>query len=270
MNLRTASLVAAAVAAPAMANITISVTPASAPNAFGSPSYASWYGNAVYAIENSLSTYGAAGPSQYNVAPAVMDYRDNFVTSFNSWRADVNPGTSYGPGYASELGNRLAFGLHITGSAGETFSISQLSFTGQSSEPGNSLGFSFGLGAYNYSDQYVGINYGGNGVKGGGDDLLITSGANTQLVHEIVGRGSGNAWWPQVPADGATPQEAIDNVAAYLSQYGAILFSGTYTLLENANPIAMGSGGVTFIPAPGSAALLGAGGLVALRRRRRN
>lgn len=254
-----------AIAAPAMADITISVTPASAPNAFGSPSYAGWYANANYAIENGLSTYGAAGPSQYNAAPSTMDYSQNFVTSFNSWQGQTNPGTAFGPAYGSELGNRLAFGVHVLGN-GQQFSISQLSFQGTSTD--GSLDFAFNPGDYSYSDQYIGINYGADGIKGTGDDFRITSGPATQLVDELVGRGSGNAWWPAVPDNGATPELAIQNMESQLAASGPINFSGTYSLTDGTNTLALGQGSVTFVPAPGAFALLGLGGLVAGRRRR--
>lgn len=208
----------------AQGGVTIDVVPALAPNGFGSPSYGSWVANATYAIENGLSSYGPSGPDQYNAVSGPLSYSDIFVTSFNSWLGQANPGDVFGPAYANELGNRLLFGLHIVADEGQQFSISQLSFVGTSTDPDNALGFGFAAGSYNYSTQYLGINYGGDGVKGGGDDLLITGGANTQLINELVGRGSGNAYWPSTPADLAT------DLAWLNENYGDTEFTGIYSL----------------------------------------
>lgn len=247
---------------------TISVTPASAPNAFGSPSWAGWVSNAVYAIENGLPAYGTPGtPEYYHKAGATMGIRRNLVTSFPSWKGSASPAIDYGAPFASELGNRLHFGLHILGN-GTQFSISQLSFVADSTDAGDTLDFSFGEGSYNYSTSYVGIDY-VDGIKGNGDDIIITGGLNTQLVDELVGRGSGNAWWPIVPDDGATPDEAIKNVIAGLNTNTPFYFTGTYSLNMGDESFLFGSGQVEFIPAPGAVALLGLGGFACAGRRRR-
>ena len=43
--------------------------------------------NGIYAMENSLSSYGAAGPAQFNVSTTPLPFTDNFVTGFQSWLA---------------------------------------------------------------------------------------------------------------------------------------------------------------------------------------
>jgi hypothetical protein len=189
---------------------------------------------------------------------------DNIVTGFPSWKGQAEPAAPY----ASELGNRLLFGLHIVST--DAFSISNLSFVG-SSDDGNSLGFAFGAGAYNYSNDYVGINYGADGEKGGlglDADVRITSGPNTQLVHEVVGRGSGNAWavYDTSGPIGASRQEKIDFAASALGE-DPINFTGVYSLGAST-----GSGSVTLNPAavPVPAALpagLALFGLVAAKRK---
>jgi hypothetical protein len=247
-------------------SISIQVIPASAPNTFGSPSYAGWVTNAVNAIENNQATMGTAGtPTYYSQSPSVISVKDNIVTNFNSWKGVANPGAPFG----SELGNRLQFGVHILGGApADLFSISQLSFQATSDDATNSLGFGFAAGSYNYSAEYVGIYYGGDGVKDTGDDVRITSGVNTQLVNEIVGRGSGNAWAVLNTSPGATLQEKIDIAAGSLGTQ-PINFTGTYTLAGFS-----GAGSVTMQPtatavplplvAPAGLAVMGA---VALKRR---
>src|SRR5258706_76958 len=171
-------------------SFTIVVSPSLAPNAFGSPSFSGYQSNAVYAIGNGLSAYGdPSSPTYYEKIGGPISVASAIVTGFPSWRGNANVSGAY----ANEYGNRVTFGVDITSSAGK-FSISQLSFSATTDDATNSLGFSFGAGAYNYSAGYVGIDYGADGVKGGLDDVYITGGANTQLVNEIVGRGSGNSW----------------------------------------------------------------------------
>jgi hypothetical protein len=268
---------------PARAEILIDVFPAESPNGLGSPSYADWQSNAVYAIGNGFSAYGNPSlPSYYQTAPSVLPISANIVTNFPSWQGNADPATTYGSAFASELGNRLAFGLHVMGGS-TTFSISQLSFTATSGDPSGTLGFTFPTGSYNYGAGYVGIQY-VNGIDTTGGVTLVTSGSNDQLVNELVGRGSGNAWDVYDTSPGATFQAKLDYVANgvwrdtsdgsnpsgpdYLLQPTPFNFTGTYTLGG-----ASGSGSVAFVPEPGTLALLGMGGLGLLayaRRRRRS
>ncbi len=251
--------------------VTINVYPAAAPNAFGSPNWNAWVGNALHAIENNLSTFGTPGtPAYYQRITSPIDPRENFVTSYPSWRGYANPGVVWGPAFASELGNRVHFGLHILGN-GTQFSISQLSLVMASTDTGNTLGYTFGLGAYQYDNGYVGINYGPDGLKGTFDDVIITSGPNTQLIDELIGRGSGIAWWPGGgDPDPANPllgqQGAIEAARNNLGQSLPFDFTGTYTLHLPGGDV-IGSGTVHFIPSPSSLALLAAAGMIASRRR---
>ena len=52
-----------------------------------SPSWDTYVLNAEYALQNSLSTYGPAGPAQYNVAPNPVPSGAliNTAGSFTSW-----------------------------------------------------------------------------------------------------------------------------------------------------------------------------------------
>jgi len=169
--------------------MSITVIPAIAPNAFGSPNWNAWVSNATTAIRNGYTSFGdPASPSYYQQASNVISVTNNIVTGFASWDGLADPGTVFGPAYAPEYGNRLHFGIDIKGGT-NLISISQLSFTAHSTDPSNALDFSYPEGSYSYSPSYVGIIYGV-----GGNDTYITSGPATQLVNEIVGRGSGNAW----------------------------------------------------------------------------
>ena len=239
--------------------ITIDVTPSSAPNGSGSPSFSGYAANAIYALENGLTSYGdPSSPSYYTQAPAVMSVLNNIVTGFSSWNGVANPTGAY----ASELGNRLHFGLDVRGN-GTEISIDQLSFS-MASTDGNTLGYSYSLGSYGYNSQYVGWDYGADGIRGTADDIFITSGAASQQVDEIVSRGSGNAWAVYVGNYPGTLQDGINQAAADLGS-SPIDFTGTYTLGG-----AQGSATVTFEPVPepttAGCFLLGLGALVCFQR----
>lgn len=253
-------------AASAFAAVTITVTPSSAPNGFGSPSFSGWVSNALYAQVHGLTTYGAAGPTQYNAAPSTMAISDNVVTGFNSWKGSANPSGDYGAAYGSEYGNRLHFGIFINGN-GHQISISQLSMNAVSTDPGNTLAFSFNTGDYNYNSDYQGILAGTDGIVGTGDDIYINSGPNTQLVDAIVGRGSGNAWDIYDTDPGATRQDKIGGVSA---KFGLPTTPFDFTMTYSLSTGETGSGTVTFnTPEPASLALLGMGGMLLMKRRKR-
>lgn len=263
----------AAVAAAALSTqaVTISVIPASAPNSFGSPSYAAWEANAISALHSGSATAGVAGtPTYYSQAPGTMNVSDNIVTGFPSWKSQADPATVFGPGFASELGNRLLFGLKIDGQ-GTQFSISQLSFVGDSTDPDDSLDFAFGQGSYNYGSGYVGVLFGADQAWGGGDDIFITSGPSTQLVDGLIGRGSGNAWAVYDTDTGATRQDKINNALANPDFANEFFFTGTYTLSLQSGDVT-GSASVKFngVPDAGASALLialSAGALGLFQRR---
>ena len=256
-------LVALAVA-PAMADITISVLPSLAPNAYGSPSYADWVSNAIYAIENGLSAYGTPGTPSYYQQDSSVSPSQMMVTGFPSWMGQADPGTVFGSAYANELGNRPSFGLEVNGN-GQEISISELGFSATSNDPSDLLGFAYGTGSYDYSSSYVGVIFGTHGAP----NTYITSGASNQLVDEIVGRGSGNADAAYCdPCTIAQEQAAID--ALYPDFSGMSAFTGTYTMAEGSDVLASGSGTFT-VPEPGSIVLFAAmvfGVAFFVRRRR--
>lgn len=252
LNMVVATLAACLIGSATFADtISIIVTPSSAPNAFGSPSYAGYVSNAITGIRNGLATNGAAGPSQYTTITGPIAVANNIVTGFPSWNGVAEPGAPN----ASELGNRVLFGVDIIGSSATAlFSIDRLGFSAFSSDLGNSLGFSFAAGSYTYSNDYVGVLYGADGIRNTSDDIFITSGPANQFVNEIVGRGSGNAWAAYDSDTGATRQEKINNAAdGVWSQAGftPISFQGKYTLggtipgITNTVPIT-GTGTVLF------------------------
>jgi hypothetical protein len=254
--------------AASAANITIDVHPALAPNGFGSPSYTGWLNNAFSALSAGAASAGTPGTPSYYQQRDFYDGSEILVTSFNSWLGHADPGTYFGPAFASELGNRLLFGLVIDGH-GNKFSISQLSFTATSTDPSNVLGFSFGAGSYNYGGGYYGIIDDGDGIYGNGSDTIVTGGPNTQLVDALIGRGSGNALWPCGPGDphpcSTTPerQTALDDTANY-NNHGQYLFTGAYRLMNGTEELASGSATATINPVPEPAAFTFVAGGLAL------
>jgi len=241
----------------------IVVTPTVAPNVFGSPSYAAWVTNSYQAQYQGLSTFGTVGtPTYYAAESVITDRASVVVTGYNSWRGNANPTGAF----SAELGNRMLFGLHIFGN-GNLFSISQLSFNATSTGDSGGLDFGFGEGSYNYSNDYVGIQYGADGVLGGGDDVLITSGANTQMVNEIIGRGSGNSYASYTTDPGATNQDKLNGIA-YDPANAWTSFTGTYSLDFGGNAVT-GAGTFQAVPEPTSMAALALGAAALLRKRRK-
>ena len=232
--------------------ISIAVIPALAPNVYGSPNWSAWVSNATTAIANGFTAYGdPSSPGYYQQAPGVISVTNDIVTGFPSWDGLADPGDVFGANFSQELGNRIQFGIDIKGGT-NLISISQLSFSAHSTDPSNTLDFAFAQGSYNYSSSYVGIIYGA-----GGTNTYITSGPATQLVNEIVGRGSGNAWAVyDTSGDIASEQSNIVLAASQISDQ-PFDFTGTYTIDG-----VSGSNSVTLNPvANSSGPILGTGGI---------
>lgn len=268
----------AAVVPVLSAQTVIEVYPAFAPNAFGSPSYAAWYGNAVLALQTGTlltppaptGSFGTPGYYEPLANNAIIPASSLSVSNFaNLWLGNANASATYGAAYANELGTRLHFSIRVSTPSGignyniaNQISISQLSFAATSSN--GDLDFSFAAGVYNYSDQYVGVLYGADQAFGGGDDTYITGGPNTQLVDAIVGRGSGSAYEVLSGDAGVTNQDKVD---IFASTIGNFSFSANYAL-----GAANGGANINFVAVPEPATVLAgvaALGAVGLRFRRR-
>jgi len=240
-------------------------TPSIAPNAYLSPSWTTYYGNAISAIPSGATTWGASGPGQYNaVTSGWVLPGDVVVSSFNSWRG-LAPGA-----YAGEFGNRLHFGLLLDGN-GQVFRLSNLWF-GMSSTPDNFFQYTGGRGTADpyltYNPYTVGIYYGPDGLPGGGDDVIYTSGPATNLVHRLIYAGVGNSI-DATFEPGATDQAKLNSAMAYVSGMG---ITNRYCLYDdNGDELVCSDSHIDIVPEPATGLLLlaGLGGLVAIRRFRR-
>lgn len=206
------------------ATINVDVHASSAPNAFGSPSWAGYVVNALQALENNLSTNGnrATDPTGYEHAPSQIPPGEIAVSSFNSWRGVVSPAAPFN----NEYGNRMHFGLHAYGDGATKFRLEDLTFSFHSDDPWDSLLFTGDFVGFNYSSTRYGIDW-VDGIKGNGNDIVYTSGNGTTLVDEIVYVGVGNGWWPS----GGTPQDDMDDFFAWVASYGPINVSCAYSVL---------------------------------------
>ena len=265
LPLKTAAIAVVLLASAPAKAITVTVDTWLAANGAGSPSFAAAEANAVQGMMNGGVATGS-GPTAFtpvtNVTPAQA-----VVTQFRSWMGVVDPGSAFGAAYANESGNRMTFALSAISDPSHEFSISQVSFTGQSSDPAGLLNFSVAFGGYNYSTGYVGVRYGVDGKLGGGDDIFITSGPNTQLVDALFGRGSGNSL--AAVCHGCTladQQAAIDAAAAYPGS--PFTFTGTYTVVEDSGS---GTFNIANVPEPSTWAMMVLGfagmGFMAYRRK---
>ena len=280
MNLRVsiASVVLLAMTTTAHAAFSLTVYPSSAPNFFGSPSWSQYGLNAVNSIENGLGDIGnpATDPTAYaqfsnldelNVTNAAVASVPGF------WQGDLGQSSPFD----QERGNRIHFGLHIVGDGSFQFQLDDVCFklttTDGLANGSNGLLFSEGhLGqAPGFSDVLIGIDYGPNNTKGGGDDIRYDNPADdkTSSIDELVYVGVGNAY----TLDPANTQAAIDAELDALRSLAPIDFTGGYELKDPSNPnniIVSGSSTVILVPEPTSIGCLAIGltGFV-LRRRRR-
>ena len=254
-----------AAAITASAQVTITVDPTMAPNAYGSPSFAPWAANGIYAVENNLSSYGAAGPAQFNITTTPLPVADNFVTGYNSWL-----GQAPGP-YPDELGNRASFVTVINGN-GSLINMNNVGFTMSSSDPGNNLGWSYPAGDWTYDAYDIGLVF-SNGLNISGGYTVVNSGDPGQGVNEIISIGVGNAYasydtvatGDDDPNPGDTTDQQILNYDISQAPSGYD-FTGTFTYGD-----ASGSATMEFIPEPTTVLLVGTGlmGMLLVVRRRK-
>lgn len=245
------------------------IYPSIGPNLNSSPSWNLYQSRALSAIESGGGSIGnpATDPAAYQVSHLVSAGQ-LIVSSFPSWSGSASPAGAF----ANERGSRVYFGLFIFGN-GTQF---QLHGVGVTSFLTNDMGSNDPLynwdndGAFPSFNAYtVGINYGLNGVKGGGDDIIYTGGSGDgPWLDELVYVGVGNAYdagyWPS-----GTNQQRLDAWIAHAYAVG-LTVTNQYCLYYGEGHSTCASDYVTVVPEPGTMMLLGAGlGLLALCRWRR-
>lgn len=254
------AVVTMALSTSVQGGVTLDVVASSAPN-YGTTTWNAHLAYALPAIENGWSVNGdrSIDPAGYEAAPAVVDPWEIAVTSFVSWRGDVNPTGAF----ANEHGNRMHFGLHAFGDGTSQFTLEDLTFDMHSSDPTDSLIWQGDFIGYSYNGTTrYGIDWGPDRVKGSGDDIVYLTGNGTTLVDELVYIGVGNAWWPgggPVP----DPQAEMDDYYDWIVSEQPIEVTCSYSLGTFS-----GSDMVTVVPEPATLSLLVLGGAALLRRRR--
>lgn len=270
------AVLVAAVPAAFADGISMQICYAVAPNAYGSPSFPGYAANAMIGLENGCTAEGDPNsPTGYTPITSLLA-SELMVTSFLSWAGQVNPTGAF----ANEEGSRLEAGLIVLGN-GTQFSLSELNYSMQSSDPGNGLGFVGDFDASDvYSDYRVGVIYGP-----GGSATYVTSGSATQLVDAFYYVGIGNAFWPCVDDLGNSTcfttgeeQAGLDATVAYINGNGGnpgqFTVGMTYSLVDSGgNTLASVTADISETPEPAAVLLMGSG-LLALagfahgRRRR--
>ena len=240
--------------------MSIQVAGSSAPNAWGSPSWAGYRGNALTSLEN---TFGddlgsrLTDPTAYDVVTTIP-WSDNTATGWAFWMGNLSPVAPFD----QELGHRLHFGVRVLGN-GTRFSLAELEFDMNSSDPGNDMDFDgwfdgtdpFGVGPETYGPSRRGIDYGPDRVKGTMDDIVYNTDstpAETE-VDELIYVGVGNAW-DATQEPGNTPAEQTESLRCYLEgllSIAPINISTTYSIRDGGHSgplLASGSATVTMVP----------------------
>jgi len=278
----------------AAADFNVDVLPSISPSPFPlvSPSFAGYASNAIYALENGLSSYGTPGtPSYYTVLPmSGPNYTTTtaaiIATDFNSWNGQANPGGAF----ANEFGNFLNFGVRVTpttlGTTSPTFTLASVAFTVTDTNlnPNHALGgpanpYTGTLGPSFGTDSFGTITYGSDN---GGTSADITSGPD-QPISALWYTGVTTAYQALSSDPGATNQDKINNLLTQLiadaNTYGSpFTVTATYTVLDSNGDTSTGSatvlvtpaGPFTVVPEPASLLLWGIGaGLAGVLWRRR-
>lgn len=281
----------------AQSTISVVVTPHSAPNYFGSPNYNAYEANVMAHLTTGLGGPASAGdrslaPTAFSLYPSntvsLVAPTEMIVTGVPSWRGTSDPAAPF----ANERGNRMHFALSMVGqSSVNQFSLRDVGFemTGISgsgwnynyaafnayggSDPDNETLFPVG---YNYQPWRVGVQYGLNGVFGGGDDVILQNGQDGATpVNALFYFGVGDAYWADFDCganpslcDTAAKRQGLIDTAANTMDANNFYLTGRYYL---GGSTVTGLATVVAIPEPSEIAMLLAGlGLVgAVARRRR-
>lgn len=262
--------------------IVFDVVPAFAPKGPESPSWNGYVFGALAGLQNSTNVGDRSiSPQAYERVTGPIAPQELIYTDFNSWRGQASP-TPLPAGFGGEFGNRVHFGLHIVASEGTQFALSELSWDLDSDDATDYFDQSGDFAAATYSAARVGIDYGADGVRGGGGvdaDTIINAGQpGSTPVNELIYVGVGDGFYAAEPG-AMTGQEQIDvtlqDILASCSDPAGCLvnvkMTYTWANVGGMSESASNSFNVQLVPEPSAAllTLLGLVATVARARRRR-
>lgn len=253
------------------------VIPAYAPKGTDSPSWSNYVFNAIAAIPMGMNLGDrSTDPTAYERVDGPVPAHEMIYTPFHSWRGMADPNPDFVEPFRGEYGNRIHFGLHVIGSADWDFALEELTWALSSDDSSGFFDQSGDFVGTSYSPTRVGINYGADGVKGGGDDTIISFGPAIQRVNELIFVGTGDGFLSFDPAadnDQADIDQTLAVIASGCPVGGdcSVNFAATYTLPDKLGGFveATGSVQIELIPEPTGYLLGGVGSLLLLIIRRR-
>ncbi|MDG2381050.1 MAG: hypothetical protein P8N76_05210 [Pirellulaceae bacterium] len=257
--------------------MTFDVTPAFAPKGPESPKWSNYVLNAIAGVQSKTNIGNReTSASAYEVIDRRIRPEEIIYTPFHSWRATANPNPEFTVPFLGEFGNRFHFGLHLVGSADRQFALNDINWQLESDDVGGYFNQSGSLAGATYSATRVGIDWGPDGMRGGGDDGILSGGQpGTDLVNEFIYVGIGDGFYSSEPT-AMTDQDDINITLADIYDGCAdpngclVEVTGTYSLpgSEVGGRIESSGSFIIEIPEPSSAflALIGLICLNAVRR----
>lgn len=259
--------------------VTFEVIPAYAPKGPESPNWNNYVLNAIAGIQNKQNVGDReTSAAAYEIVDGNVPASEIIYTPFNSWRGAASPNPDFTAPFLGEFGNRIHFGLHVVGTSDWQFQLADLAWKLESDDETGYFDQEGNFAGANYSATRVGIDWGPDGIRGGGDDVILNGGeAGTMPVNELVYVGVGDGFFSSEP-DAMTDQQDInitlsDIYAGCSDPEGCLIdVTMTYTLPDHSDGMMSTAG--TFVletPEPSSAvlALIGMVALVSNRRRRK-
>ncbi|MCA9186087.1 MAG: hypothetical protein R3E01_13930 [Pirellulaceae bacterium] len=238
------------------------VFPAYAPDT-ASPSWGGYVTNAINELMSTTpaSSSRADDPTAYELATGPIAPNEMIITPFLSWRGQADPTVGWDDGsstagvFGNESGNRVHFGVRILTDGNGSIKLADLLwdknwYDAPFNTPSTLIDFpneSGNFAASDYSATRVGVLYGGDGMLGGGDDTLITSGAGTQEVDALFYVGIGDAFFSDNPG-ALSDQDDLDITLDAIHSHNCPQdLEVTYSLGD-----ATGTGVVHIVPEPSS------------------
>ncbi len=259
--------------------ITFDVIPAFAPKGPDSPSWNSYVLNAIAGIQSNTDVGSrATNPAAYERVTGPFPPSEIIYTPFPSWRGTADPNPAFVAPFDGELGNRVHFGLHVVGESGWKFALDELTWALDSDDDSDLFDAAGSFAGATYSATRVGLDYGPDNKRGGGDDEILRSGeVGSREVNELIYVGVGDGFFsenPMAPNNQADIDLTLAELQAACPQGCDVNLTATYTLPDHGGTGTISSSAtatIAIVPEPSTAALAALGmlaGCVSLRRRR--